>query len=163
MLAASVVPSPAQPLSGKPWTISWPLTPNSRPAGSAPAMPEPTLNTKYGQLTGREWIRSRFYAEFNDWLTPQALHYIFTRTPALDHNDKPIYHPDFENLVRWQPDAARNQLIGEAHAFFAELPERDRKRADFQAQQRQQVRDAVKAHSTKRRRKHAQPPIIPGL
>jgi hypothetical protein len=128
-------------------------------------MPNPsrTLSTKHGQLTGAQLIRARFYETFDEWLTPQALHYIFTRTPAVDHNDKAIHDPEFENLVRWHPQAARNQLIGEANAFFAALPERDRKRADFADQQRQQDRSALATHTAKRRRKNAQPPTIPGL
>ena len=122
-----------------------------------------TLRTKHGRLTGQQLIRARFYETLDDWLTPQALHYIFTRTPAVDHNNRPIHDPEFENLVRWHPQAARNQLIGEANAFFAALPERDRKRADFADQQRQQDRSALATHTAKRRRKNAQPPTIPGL
>lgn len=129
------------------------------------AMPNPsrTLSTKHGQLTGQQLIRARFYETFDEWLTPQALHYIFTRTPAVDHNDKPIHDPEFENLVRWHPQSAQNQLIGEANAFFAALPELDRKRADFADQQRQQDRGAIAAHLAKRSRKHLKPPTIPGL
>lgn len=125
-------------------------------------MKESTLPTKFGRVTGRDWIRRRFYAQFNDWLIPQALHYIFTRTPALDHNDKPIHDSDFEDLVWWQPDSARNQLISEANAFFTDLPERDRRRVDFVKQEREQSRTAVKAHVS-RRRKHVKPPTLPGL
>lgn len=127
-------------------------------------MPKPcrTLRTKHGRLTGQQLIRARFYQTLDDWLTPQALHYIFTRTPALDHNDKPIHDSDFEDLVRWHPDNARNQLIGEANAFFADLPERDRRRVDFAKQEREQSRTAVKAHVS-RRRKHVKPPTLPGL
>lgn len=130
-----------------------------------PATPKPsrTLSTKHGQLTGTQLIRARFYETFDQWLTPQALHYIFTRTPAVDHNDKPIHDPEFENLVRWHPQSARTQLTAEANAFFAALPERDRKRADFADQQRQQHRSAIAAHLAKRSRKHLQPPTIPGL
>ena len=125
--------------------------------------PSRTLSTKHGQLTGAQLIRARFYETFDEWLTPQALHYIFTRTPAVDHNDKPIYDPEFENLVRWHPQSAHNQLIGEANAFFAALLERDRKRTDFADQQRQQDRSAIAAHLAKRSRKHLQPSTIPGL
>lgn len=125
--------------------------------------PSRTLRTKHGRLTGQQLIRARFHETLDDWLTPQALHYIFTRTPAVDHYDRPIYDPEFENLVRWHPQSARNQLIGEANAFFAALPERDRKRADFADQQRQQAREVIATVVAKRRRKNVQPPTIPGL
>lgn len=123
---------------------------------------EPTLLTKYGRVTGREWIRRRFYAEFDSWLTTSKLHYIFTRTPAVDANNTEILDPQFEDLARYQPSTALNQVIGEADAFFAALPERDRRRADFAQQQREQSRTAVKAHVS-RRRKHVKPPTLPGL
>jgi hypothetical protein len=127
-------------------------------------MTQPTLNTKYGRVTGREWIRRRFYAEFDDWLTPSALHYIFTRTPAVDANGVPITDADFEHIARYHQHAAHNQLISEAKAFFAALPERDRRRADYAALQREQSRAAVKAHVTSaRRRKHSATPLLPGL
>jgi hypothetical protein len=127
------------------------------------AKPEPTILTKYGRVTGREWIRRRFYSEFDEWLTTSKLHYIFTRTPAVDGGGREIFHPEFEDLARYQPDAALNQVIGEGNAFFTALPERDRKRVDFAKQQREQSRAAVKAHVTSRRRKHLKPPTIPGL
>lgn len=123
---------------------------------------EPTLLTKYGRVTGREWIRRRFYAEFDSWLTTSKLHYIFTRTPAVDVYNTEILDPQFEDLARYQPAAALNQVITEGNAFFAGLPERDRKRADFIKQEREQSRAAVNAHVS-RRRKHTKPPTIPGL
>lgn len=127
-------------------------------------MPEPLLNTKYGRVTGREWIRRRFYAEFDDWLTPSALHYIFTRTPAVDANGIPITDADFEHIARYNQPAAENQLITEGNAFFNALPGRDRRRADYAAQQREQSRAAVKAHvSSAKRRRHAATPTFPGL
>ena len=124
---------------------------------------EPTLLTKYGRVTGRELIRRRFHAELDTWLTALKLHYIFTRTPAVDANNIEIFHPEFEDLARYQPAAALNHVIGEGNAFFAGLPERDRRRADFAKQQREQSRAAVKSHVTSQRRKHLKPPIIPGL
>lgn len=108
-------------------------------------------------------IRCRFIKDLNDWLTPQALHYVFTRTPAATEDGKPIFDPDFERLARFDPQAADNHLIAEGNAFFDALPERDRRRIEYQATQREQARIEAKAYARARRQRSTTPPTIPGL
>lgn len=115
------------------------------------------------RLSAGSCIRCRFLRDLNDWLTPQALHYVFTRTPAATEDGKPIYDPDFERLARFDTPAAENQLIAEGNAFFDALPERDRRRIEYQATQREQARIEAKAYARARRKRSTPPPTIPGL
>lgn len=87
-----------------------------------PSMADRIFVSKYGAITGPEYFRRRFNQQLEDWLPPAALHYVFTRTPAADENSRPIVHADFEYLARVNPEAAANQLITEAHAFFDDIP-----------------------------------------
>jgi hypothetical protein len=123
-------------------------------------MAEPTILTKYGRITGQQWIRRRFYEQFNDWLTPQALHYIFTRTPATTEAGTPIVHASVERLCLINPEAAENHLIGEANAFFDELPARDQRRRRRAEQKAAANKAAVRAHAAKRK---PLSPLIPGI
>ena len=163
MLAVPRVPCLAQQHCAKPWTPSSAWKPLLRLLSRTnPPMADRTILTKYGRITGQQWIRQRFYEQFDDWLTPQALHYIFTRTPAAAEDGTPIVHPSFERLVFVNPAAANNHLIGEANAFFDELPQRDQRRITRAAQKAAANKAAVKAHTTKRKHK-PNTPLIPGI
>ena len=128
-----------------------------------PSMADRIFVSKYGAITGPEYFRRRFNQQLEDWLPPAALHYVFTRTPAADENSRPIVHADFEYLARVNPEAAANQLITEAHAFFDGLPERDRRRAAYAKQQRIENKAAVAAHVRRRRHPKHHTPSIPGM
>jgi hypothetical protein len=126
-------------------------------------MPDRRFRSKYGQVTGPEYSRLRFQEQLEDWLSLEALHYVFTRTPAVSEQGKPIKHSDFEYLVQVAPDAAANQLIDEAAAFFQGLPERDRRRAEYAEQQRKENKAAVAAHVRRKRTSTPAHPLLPGM
>lgn len=44
--------------------------------------PEPTILTKYGRLTGRQWIRARFQEAMDAWWTPQLDAYLAEAWPS---------------------------------------------------------------------------------
>jgi hypothetical protein len=128
-----------------------------------PSMADRTFVSKYGAFTGPEYFRRRFNEQLENWLSPAALHYVFTRIPAVDDYGRPIVHSDFEYLDRVNPEAAANQLIAEARAFFDGLPERDRRRAAYVKQQRIENQAAVAAHVRRRRNTKPHTPPIPGM
>jgi hypothetical protein len=89
-----------------------------------------TLLTRWVRLTGSEWIHRRFTEALNDWLTPEALHHIYCRTPYDDGRGNVITDPAFAYLLRDNPAAAFQQLEHEAVAFRIDQAIRDRKRAE---------------------------------
>jgi hypothetical protein len=109
--------------------------------------------------------RRRFLAALDEWLTPDALHCIYTRRPAEAFDD-----PAFTELQQLSPDAADLQLLLEEHCFFWDLQQRDRDRAAQAARDQQALADYVTdAHRNGRpgrRRRKPQPSThstLPGL
>lgn len=113
---------------------------------------------------GNDLMRRRFMAQLDDWLTPEALHAIYTRRPADDQDD-----PAFAELLCVCPDAADLQLLVEEAAFFWDLQQRDRDRAAQAAREQQHlaafIADSHRHGRPGRRRKPSAPPrpTLPGL
>ena len=89
-----------------------------------------TFNTKFGRITGPEWIRRRFLAQAEEWLTDEALHYCFTRTPYYDANGNEYRDYDFIRLLRESPSEAAKQLSQECDAYLNDLAVSDKQRAE---------------------------------
>lgn len=89
--------------------------------------PEPTLLTKWGRLTSQQYQRRRAQVELEEWLTDEALHYLFTRTPYRDADNQIVDH-HFRYLLQQDPDAAQAQLQREERDYYAWLAEHDRHR-----------------------------------
>jgi hypothetical protein len=96
------------------------------PARSMPI----TFNTKFGRVSGPEWIRLRFLEESEKWLTDEALHYCFTRTPYYDANGSEIHDTSFLRLLRESPAEAAKQLSQECDAYLNHLAVGDKQRAE---------------------------------
>ena len=54
--------------------------------------PEPTILTKYGRLTGRQWIRARFQEAMDAWWTPQLDAYLAEAWPAPEQIEANARH-----------------------------------------------------------------------
>ena len=116
--------------------------------------PEPTILTKWGRLTGAQWLEARYQHELAQWLTDEALHYIFTRTPyhRIEYNHRgqevrvEIIDYEFRYLLEDDPEAARAQLLEERTAFYADLEVRRTKR-----KQEESSLDDAKSDYVKRR------------
>jgi hypothetical protein len=104
-------------------------------AGSMPL----TFNTKFGRVTGPEWIRQRFLEEAEKWLTDEALHYCFTRTPYYDANGREIHDTGFLRLLRESPGEAARQLSQECDTYLNHLAVGDKQRAEQEEAAHQQI------------------------
>lgn len=80
--------------------------------------PEPTILTRWGRLTGVQWLQARYQHELAEWLTDEALHYIYTRTPYINANKQEIIDYSFRNLLEADPEAARLQLADEETEYL---------------------------------------------
>ena len=89
-----------------------------------------TFQTKFGRVTGPEWISRRFLAAAEEWLTDEALHYCFTRTPYYDANGHEIHDTGFLRLLRESPCEAARQLSQECDAYMNHLAVADRQRGE---------------------------------
>ena len=111
--------------------------------------PEPTLLTRWGRLTSQEYQHRRFQAELEQWLTDEALHYLFTRTPYKDTDNHEIIDHHFRYLLQCDPEAAQAQLQREERDYHAWLADHDRHRhreaADLAAASVAYVRRTIKA------------------
>ena len=109
---------------------------------------EPTLLTKWGRLTSQQYQRRRAQAELEEWLTDEALHYLFTRTPYKDADNHEIIDRDFRYLLQCDPEAAQAQLQREERDYHAWLAEHDcrrhRETADLAAASKAYVRSSIK-------------------
>jgi hypothetical protein len=56
------------------------------------ARPEPTILTKFGRLTGREWIRARFQESMDAWWTPQLDAYLAEAWPSPEQIEANARH-----------------------------------------------------------------------
>jgi len=81
-------------------------------------MNDPTIHTKYGRVTGQQWFALRTQEAINEWLTPEALHYIFTRTPEKNGENREIIDWKFRVLLSENPSEAMLQLKGEEIDFY---------------------------------------------
>ena len=114
---------------------------------------EPTIATKWGRLTGAQWHEARYQHELAEWLTDEALHYIFTRTPyhRIEYNQhgkeirEEIIDFEFRCLLEDDPDAAHAQLLEEKAAFYADLKVRLARR-----NQEESALDSAKSEYVKR-------------
>lgn len=97
--------------------------------------PEPTILTRWGRLTGTQWLQRRYQHELAEWLTDEALHYIFTRTPYMDAYRQEIIDYSFRDLLETDPGAAQLQLAEEEsrylHWLAQHLENRKREEAQF--------------------------------
>lgn len=100
--------------------------PSSWPAGMARL--EPTLLTKWGRITSQQYQRRRAQTELEEWLTDEALHYLFTRTPYKDADNHEIIDHHFRYLLQCDPEAAQAQLQREERDYHAWLAEHDCRR-----------------------------------
>ena len=97
--------------------------------------PEPTILTRWGRLTGKQWLQRRYQHELAEWLTDEALHYIYTRTPYMDAYRQEIIDYPFRDLLETEPEAAQLQLAEEEsqylHWLVNHLENRKREEAQF--------------------------------
>ncbi len=96
--------------------------------------PEPTILTRWGRLTGTQWLQRRYQQELAEWLTDEALHYIYTRTPYMDAYRQEIIDYPFRDLLETDPEAARLQLAEEESQYLHWLAQHleNRKQEDAQ-------------------------------
>ena len=94
---------------------------------------ERRFRTKWGMLTGSEWIEARYREQLNKWLTPEALHYIYTWTPFCDANGEQVHDLEFLRLLHQDKDEAWAQLRREEVAFRLELAQMRRRRQEQEA------------------------------
>lgn len=111
--------------------------------------PEPTLLTKWGRLTSQQYQRRRAQVELEEWLTDEALHYLFTRTPYRDADNHKIIDHHFRYLLQQNPAAAQAQLQREERDYHAWLAAHDchrhRAAADLAAASAAYVRSSIQA------------------
>lgn len=97
--------------------------------------PEPTILTRWGRLTGTQWLQRRYQHELAEWLTDEALHYIYTRTPYMDAYRQEIIDYSFRDLLEADLEAAHLQLAEEEsqylHWLANHLENRKREEAQF--------------------------------
>lgn len=96
-----------------------------------------TFLTRWGRLTGPEWIRRRFDEASRKWFPPEVLHHAFLRLPYHDSNGQKIVDLDFIRLLSDDPAAAHQQLEHECTDYLNHLAICDRRRAEQQALQHQ--------------------------
>jgi hypothetical protein len=110
----------------------------------AAAENDPTILTKWGRVTGQQWLRLRYLEELNEWLSDEKLHYIFTRTPFRDECNREIIDYRFrEELIR-DPYSAAWQLRQEEAAYYADLQIRYQQQHQDQQKLARQGKDYVK-------------------
>ena len=127
--------------------------------------PEPTILTKWGRLTGAQWLEARYQHELAQWLTDEALHYIFTRTPyhRIEYNQRgqevrvEIIDYEFRCLLEDNPEAAHDQLMQERAAFYADLEVRRTKRKQEESSLDDAKSDYVKRRVRADSRRRARP------
>ena len=127
--------------------------------------PEPTILTKWGRLTGAQWLEARYQHELAEWLTDEALHYIFTRTPyhRIEYNQHgkevrvEIIDWEFRRLLEDDPEAAQAQLLEERAAFYADLEVRRTRRKQEESFLDDAKSDYVKRMARAGRHRRARP------
>jgi hypothetical protein len=96
--------------------------------------PEPTILTRWGRLTGAQWLQRRYLHELDEWLTDEALHYIYNRIPYHDHNRQEIVDLAFRDLLETDPSAAATQLLSEERQYLEWLVQHQEHRKQEEAQ-----------------------------
>ena len=109
-----------------------------------------TILTKYGRVTSQEWLLLQQRERIAEWLPDHKLHLVLIRAPFKDPaTGLEITDPEFERLLREDPDTAQQQLQREFDADRATNVEADRRREIDRQRDARQLRSYV---SSKRRR-----------
>jgi hypothetical protein len=95
---------------------------------------ETTILTRWGRLTGAQWLQRRYQHKLNEWLTDEALHYIYNRIPYHDHNKQEIVDLVFLDLLETDPDVAATQLLSEERQYLEWLVQHQEHRKHEMAQ-----------------------------
>lgn len=77
-------------------------------------MPEPTILTKWGQVTTARWLELKQQERLDQWLPPHKLHLVLIRAPFyIPGTQIELTDPAFEQLLNEDPAAAAAQLEAE--------------------------------------------------
>ena len=120
--------------------------------------PEPTILTRWGRLTGKQWLQRRYQHELAEWLTDEALHYIYTRTPYVNAYRQEIIDYPFRDLLETDPEAAQLQLAEEESQYIHWLAQHLESRKREEAQIGQAKAEWIHGRHRRGRRKSTSKP-----
>ena len=100
---------------------------------------DPTIITRWGRLTGPQWLQQRYQHELDEWITDEALHYIYNRIPYHDDNRQEIVDLAFRELLETDPSAAASQLLSEERQYLEWLLQHQ----EHQKQEKAQAKGAI--------------------
>ncbi|MCE2836525.1 MAG: hypothetical protein LW834_06695 [Cyanobium sp. 49614_E6] len=120
--------------------------------------PEPTILTRWGRLTGTQWLQRRYQQELAEWLTDEALHYIYTRTPYMDAYRQEIIDYPFRDLLETDPQAAQLQLAEEENQYLCWLAQHLENRKQENTQLDQAKAEWIHSRHRRGRKKSASKP-----